>query len=94
MLEAIFNSLYYETHISFSGGTEPKIIYENIIRVLEEININISSEKSKNIEIFKNMRFNHVITVCKDDKCPYFTNIDNYISKSFKDLKILQSQNI
>jgi arsenate reductase len=85
MAEAILNSYYGESHLSFSGGSEPKDINENTIKVLKEINIDISSEKSKNIEIFKNMKFNHVIAVCEDDKCPYFPNADNYMCKQFND---------
>jgi arsenate reductase len=85
MAEAILNSLYHETYLSFSGGTEPKAINENTIKVLKEIGIDISNEKSKSIEVFKNMKFNHVITVCEDDNCPYFPDADNYINKSFKD---------
>lgn len=85
MAEAILNSLYQKTHLSFSGGTEPKTIHENTIAVLKEIDIDISNKKSKNIEIFKNMKFSYVITVCDDDKCPYFPNAASYINKSFED---------
>jgi arsenate reductase len=87
MAEVMVNSMYNKTHISFSGGTEPTIINENTVKVLKEINIDILNEKSKNIEIFKNMKFDHLITVCEDDKCPYFPNANNYINKSFKDPK-------
>ncbi|MCL2115677.1 MAG: arsenate reductase ArsC [Methanobrevibacter sp.] len=82
--EAIVNSLYDKTHMAFSGGTEVKSIHENTIRVLKEINIDISNKKSKNIEIFKKMKFNHVITVCEDDNCPFFPNANNHIHKKFK----------
>ncbi|MDR2967261.1 MAG: arsenate reductase ArsC [Methanobacteriaceae archaeon] len=85
MAEAILNSFYSETHTSFSGGLEPKNINKNTIKVLKEIKINISSKKPKNIEIFKNTEFDHVITVCEDEKCPYFLNGKNYIYKKFKD---------
>jgi len=85
--EAILDSLYNKTYIAFSGGTEPTNINENVIKVLKEIGIDISNKKSKNIEIFENMKFNHVITVCDDDNCPYFPNAENYINKSFKDPK-------
>jgi len=85
MAEAILNSLYHETHIAFSGGKEPTNINDKTVHVLKEIGIDISNKKSKNIEIFENINFNHVITVCDDDVCPYFLNADHYINKSFKD---------
>ncbi|MCL2687048.1 MAG: arsenate reductase ArsC [Methanobrevibacter sp.] len=87
MAEAILNSLYNETYIAFSGGINPTNINENTVHVLKEIRIDISNKSSKNLEIFENMKFNHVITVCDDDKCPYFLNTENYINKSFKDPK-------
>jgi len=87
MAETILNSLFNKTHISFSGGTEPKNINKNTIKVLKEIGMDISNKESKNIDNFKNMKFDYVITVCEDDKCPYFPDADNYIHKSFKDPK-------
>lgn len=85
MAEAILNSVCYKTHIAFSGGTDHKNIHENTIKVLKEIKIDISNKKSKNVEIYKNMTFDHVITLCDDDKCPYFPSTTNYINKKFKD---------
>lgn len=85
MAEAILNSLYFKTHISFSGGTEPTFIHENTIKVLNEIGIDISNKKSKNVNVFKNMKFDYVITVCEDDSCVYFPNFNNHIHKTFKD---------
>jgi arsenate reductase len=83
MAEAIVNSYYGGSHSAFSGGTEPTTINVNTIKVLKEISIDISNEKSKNIEIFKNMKFDHVITLCEDDKCHCFSNADNFIYKLF-----------
>lgn len=94
MAEAILNSLYSETHIAFSGETETTNINEKTVQALKEIEIDISNKKSKNIEIFKNMKFNHVITVCDDENCPYFPNADNYINKSFKDPNSSKSENL
>jgi len=87
MAEAILNSLYNEKYIAFSGGTKPTSINKKTVQVLKEIGIDISNKKSKNLEVFRNMKFNHVITVCDDGECPYFSNADNYINKSFKDPK-------
>jgi len=92
--EAIINSFYGETHIAFSGGTQVKNINKNTIKVLKEIDIDISNKKSKNIEIFRNMKFHHVITVCDDDNCHYFPNADNYINKNFKDPQNLSKLDI
>ena len=87
MAESILNSLYSEIYMAFSGGTDPTNISENTIKVLKEMEIDISNKKSKSIELFKNIEFDHVITVCEDDKCPYFPNANNYIHKTFKDPK-------
>lgn len=93
MAEAITNSLYSKTHISFSGGTKPTPINENTIKVLNEIGIDISNKESKDVNIFKNMIFDYIVTVCDDKNCVYLQNSKNYINKTFKDPNISSKTN-
>ncbi len=85
MAEAILNSLYEDKYSAFSGGLEPTQVNKYAIKVLKEINIDITKNYSKNLDIFKNKEFKYVITLCEDGKCPYFSNGETYIHKTFKD---------
>lgn len=85
MAEAILNSIYGEKYNVFSGGLEPTKVNKYAIKSLKEINIDITENYSKNLDIFKNKEFKYVITLCDDGKCPYFPNSEKNIHKSFKD---------
>lgn len=74
---------YYEVH---SAGTEPSFINPNAIQVMEEIGIDISSYRSKNVSEFMDVQFDYVITVCDyaKESCPFFPG-EIIIHKGFKD---------
>jgi len=60
----------------FSAGTNPALrVNPFAIKVMKEINIDISSRKTKNVEQFIDKSFDYVITVCDNAKetCPVFT---------------------
>ena len=58
----------------FSAGTKPSKVNENAIRVMNEIGIDISDQRSKNVSEFLGRHFHYVITVCDNAKesCPIF----------------------
>jgi arsenate reductase len=82
LLKTLFGD-YYEVH---SAGTAPSSINPNAIQVMEEIGIDISSHRSKNVSEFMNVQFDYVITVCDQAKesCPFFPG-GIIIHKGFKD---------
>jgi arsenate reductase (thioredoxin) len=58
----------------YSAGVEPKPVNPLAIEVMEEIGINISNQRSKDVsEVIKNS-FDWVITVCDNakERCPIF----------------------
>ncbi len=86
MAEGLLRDLfgeYYEVH---SAGTEPSSINPNSIQVMEEIGIDISSHRSKNVSGFMDIQFDYVITVCDfaKESCPFFPG-GIIIHKGFKD---------
>jgi arsenate reductase len=86
MAEGLMKTLfgdYYEVH---SAGTAPTSVNPYAIRVMEEIGIDISSSRSKNMREFMDTQFDYVITVCDRAKesCPYFPG-GTLIHKGFKD---------
>jgi len=70
-----------------SAGINPKGLNPLSVAVMMEKGVDISKQKSKNVNDFVNNRFDYVITVCDDakEKCPYFPGGTNYIHWSFED---------
>lgn len=71
----------------FSAGVKPAPVNPYAIRVMNEIDIDISEHKSKSVNEFKDKKFDYVITVCDRAKenCPIFPGGGKYLHWSFDD---------
>lgn len=58
----------------FSAGIEPKRIHPIAIKVMQEIGVDISKQKSKNISEIPIGEIDIVVTLCRDaaERCPIF----------------------
>jgi arsenate reductase len=58
----------------FSAGTKPSRVNPIAVKVMKEISIDISGQRSKSVDEFKGQKFDYVITVCDKAKesCPIF----------------------
>ena len=58
----------------FSAGLEPKGIHPVAVKIMQEVGIDISHQKSKNISEIPLYKINIVITLCGDaaENCPIF----------------------
>ena len=58
----------------FSAGTHPSKVNETAIEVMDEIGIDISGQRSKNVTEYLGQHFHYIITVCDNAKeaCPTF----------------------
>ena len=58
----------------FSAGIEPKRIHPMAIKVMQEVGIDISQQRSKNISEIPLDKIDIVITLCGDaaERCPIF----------------------
>ena len=75
MAEGILKSLDKNLEV-YSAGTRPADkISSKAIQVLQEIDIDISQNYPKSVDLFLNKEFDYVITVCDNAKqvCPIFT---------------------
>jgi ArsR family transcriptional regulator, arsenate/arsenite/antimonite-responsive transcriptional repressor / arsenate reductase (thioredoxin) len=72
---------------AFSAGTEPTSVHPLAIRALQELNINISDQQSKNLQDFQGQKFDYIITVCDRARevCPIFPEDPVQIHWSFPD---------
>ena len=86
MAEGLLRASHIEDYDVYSGGTEPSEVNSNAIKVMEEIGIDISHQRAKNVSEFADQKFDYVVTVCDQAKesCPFFPG-GKIIHKSFKD---------
>lgn len=85
--EGILRALYGDRYEAYSAGTHPTGVHSYAVKVMAEINIDISQHTSKSIERFKQIRFDYVITLCDKAKatCPFFPGAKKLIHKGFQD---------
>ena len=58
----------------FSAGTRPSNINVTVIKVMQEIGVDISKQRSKHVDQFLNKKIDYVISVCDNAEkvCPIF----------------------
>ena len=72
MAEGFARDLAHGKFQIFSAGTEPKGVHALAVRVMDEIGIDISGQRSKSLADIPLDRVHHVITLCgdSDQQCP------------------------
>jgi arsenate reductase len=87
MAEGLLRLIFSDSYEAYSAGTEPSIVNPYAIKAMSDIGIDISNNRSKSINEFKNEKFDFVITVCNHakDTCPFFPDGKQYIHKNFED---------
>lgn len=87
MAEGLLRKMYGKYYDVYSAGISPSGIIPYTIKVMEEIGIDISHQRSKSILDFKGKKFDYIVTVCDKAKelCPFFPNGKHYLHKSFQD---------
>jgi len=86
MAEVFLNAFYGGGYESYSAGVNPTKVNPYVIKAMSEIEINISGNRSKSIEEFREKNFNYVVTVCDDarEACPFFPG-EKIIHQAFED---------
>jgi len=84
--ESYVNNLLSDRYEAHSAGTEPSNINPYVVKVMEEVDIDLSEVRPKSIEEFRGKNFDYVVTVCDHAKevCPFFPGED-VLHKSFED---------
>jgi arsenate reductase len=70
-----------------SAGTKASSVRPEAIAVMSELGIDISRQRSKNVDEFEGQRFDYVITVCDNarETCPVFFGAAEKLHHSFHD---------
>lgn len=88
MAESIFKKAYGEYYEVYSAGSDPKEINPLTIKVLEEVGIDTSLNRSKSLNEFQEYEFDYVVSLCGDeDSCPVFLKGKKHIYHGLNDLK-------
>jgi len=88
MAEGLLKSLYGKYYDVYSAGSDPTIVNPFAIKVLAELDIDISNNRSKSLKEFEDLEFDYVVTVCggvEAAACPYFPGGKKYLHESFED---------
>ena len=87
MAEGLLKHITKNKYEIFSAGIEPSFVRPEAIKVLREIGIDISKNRSKSIDEFASRKIDFVLTVCDSDReiCPYFPVQTKLIQHSFED---------
>ena len=89
MAEAFLRKYGNDRYEAFSAGLEPKAINPFTIRVMQEIDIDVSGQRSKGVgEYLGKVLFQYLITVCDDAEknCPsVWPGVNKRMHWSFED---------
>jgi arsenate reductase len=72
---------------AFSAGTEPGSFHPLAVRAMGELDIDISNQSPKSVDVFLSQDFDSVVTVCDQAKesCPVFPWAARQLHWSFED---------
>jgi len=87
MAEAFLKRITFNRIDVYSAGINPEAINSMAVRVMRELGIDISNNRSKSVNEFYHDRFDYIITIhdIARDKCPTFQGSHTKIHKSIED---------
>lgn len=85
--EGLVEALYSSVLAANSAGSKPSEVHPLAIKVMEEMDIDISGHRSKGLGEFEGQEFDYVVMVCSNDAdtCPFFPGGKEQIHHSFAD---------
>lgn len=87
MAEAWTNRLKGDLFEAYSAGVKPKKIDSRAVKAMLEAGIDISAQKSKDIDSLGDLEFDYVVTLCDNAKesCPFFPARTGLMHRGFDD---------
>jgi arsenate reductase len=94
MAEAWTRTLKGDVIDAYSAGTEPKGVDSLAVKAMAEVNIDISSYRSKSTTEFMDLEFDYVITLCDNAQkaCPFFPAKTRVLHHGFEDPPVLAAE--
>jgi arsenate reductase len=87
MAEGLLRHLAGDRYDVSSAGTHPVGLNPDTVAAMQELQIDISSQRSKNMDEFTDQAFDYVITMCDraKDACPRRPHAGHLVHWSFED---------
>ena len=87
MAEGFARHFFNDRYEVYSAGLRKSVLDPIAIQVMQEINIDISKQVSKEVSSFNNLTFDWVITVCEEGaaECPYYKATKGNLYHAFED---------
>jgi len=87
MAEAWTRHIKGEAFDAYSAGVTPKAVDPRAVKAMAEAGIDISTQRSKNIDSLGGLEFDYVITLCDNarESCPYFPARTRLMHRGFDD---------
>lgn len=91
MAEAWIRAILGDRFEAYSAAVNPRNVDPRAVKAMAEAGIDISGQKSKNIEALGDLEFDYVITLCDNarESCPYFPAKTRLIHQGFDDPPLL-----
>ncbi len=72
---------------AYSAGIETHGLHPDAVRVMAEVGVDISGQRSKHVGEFRGVEFDYVVTVCGDaqESCPVFPGKAKVVHVGFDD---------
>ncbi|MGY8931714.1 MAG: arsenate reductase ArsC [Flavobacteriales bacterium] len=86
MAHGILSAISKDIQI-YSAGTHPEPVNQHAIKVMSEVNIDISKYSSNHIDEYVNLDFDLALTLCDNakKKCSFLSQTKSLVHMSFKD---------
>ncbi|MBN1847000.1 MAG: arsenate reductase ArsC [Deltaproteobacteria bacterium] len=87
MAEAWTRALKGDLFDAYSAGVQPKDIDPKAVKAMAEAGIDISKQKSKDIDSLEDIDFDYVVTLCDTarESCPFYPAKTRLVHKGFDD---------
>jgi len=87
MAEGFLRDHYGDQYEAYSAGTEPTHVDPCAIKAMHEVEIDISTYRSKGLDEFEGKQFDFVVALCAEaqESCPIFVGGAIYIHRAFDD---------
>ena len=87
MAEALLRHLSDGRFGVFSAGTRPTIVHPMTVAIMQEIGIDMSGQRSKDVALYVQESFDYLITVCDQaqEECPIFPGARRQLHWSIPD---------
>ena len=87
MAEAWTNVIRKDDFKAYSDGIAPKGVDPRAVKVMSEAGIDISGQKSKDIDSLGDIGFDYVVTLCDNanEACPFFPAKTKVLHRGFDD---------